>query len=112
MANGSSLQFSANSGNSKSHSNTPTPPPDPGFVYYNNNTQKFATILYISHTTDDNIDIEVFFSILSTLNDVYIQQKTLSENFVKYDITGPPTVTGGSHIAIPVSCTSFSGTGE
>jgi hypothetical protein len=117
MADGSSLQFSANSGNSnfylyKSHANTPTPPPTAGLVYYNNTIQKNATIIYISHKTDDNTDIEVFFSNLSTLNEVYIQQKTLSENFIKYNITATPTIVTGSHISIPVTYTSFGGTGE
>jgi hypothetical protein len=117
MADGSSLQYSANSGNSnfylyKSHTNTPTPPPDPGFVYYNNAVQSLATIIYISHKTDDNIDIEVFFNNLSTLNEVYLQKKTLSDNFIKYNITGLPTITTGSHIQIPVSSASFGGTGQ
>ena len=117
MADGSSLQYSANSGNSnfylyKSHTNTPTPPPTAGLVYYNNAVQKDATIIYISHKTDDNIDVEVFFNNLSTLNDVYIQQKTLSENFIKYNITATPTIVSGSHIAIPVAYISFGGTGE
>ena len=117
MADGSSLQFSANSGNSnfylyKSHANTPTPPPTAGLVYYNNTVQKDATVVYINHKTDDNIDIEVFFSNLSTLNEVYIQQKTLSENFIKYNITATPTIVTGSHISIPITYTSFGGTGE
>ena len=117
MADGSVLSQSASSGNSnfylyKSHTNTPTPPPAAGFVYYNNAIQKNATIIYISHLTEDNIDIEIFFQNLSTLNEVYIQQKTVSENFIKFNITGNPTVLTGSHIAIPVAQVSFGGTGE
>lgn len=117
MADGSVLSQSASSGNSnfylyKSHTNTPTPPPTGGFVYYNNAIQKNATIIYISHLTDDNIDIEIFFQNLSTLNEVYIQQKTVSENYIKYNITANPTVVTGSHIAIPVAQISFGGSGE
>lgn len=117
MADGSVLSQSASSGNSnfylyKSHTNTPTPPPTAGFVYYNNAIQKNATIIYISHLTEDNIDIEIFFQNLSTLNEVYIQQKILSDNFIKYNITGTPTVVTGSHISIPVAQVSFGGTGE
>ena len=49
MADGSSLQYSANSGNSnfylyKSHANTPTPPPTAGLVYYNNNDQNLLLL--------------------------------------------------------------------
>ncbi len=117
MADGSVLSQSASSGNSnfylyKSHTNTPTPPPNAGFAYYNNAIQKNATTIYISHITEDNIDIEIFFHNLSTLNEVYIQQRTASENFIKYNITGTPTVVTGSHIAIPVAQVSFGGTGE
>ena len=73
MADGSVLSQSASSGNSnfylyKSHSGAQTPPPHAGFVYYNNSVQKDATIIYISHLTEDNIDLEIFFQNLSTLN--------------------------------------------
>jgi hypothetical protein len=81
-------------------------------VYYNNAVQSLATTIYVSHLTDDNIDIEVFFVNLSQLNEVYIQQKTLSENFIRYNITGLPTITTGSNVSIPVSSTSFGGTGQ
>ena len=116
MADGSVLSQSASSGNSnfylyKSHTNTPTPPPTAGFVYYNNAIQKNATIIYISHLTEDNIDIEIFFNNLSTLNEVYIQQRTSSDNFIKYNITGTPSVVTGSHVSIPVAHISYGGTG-
>lgn len=117
MANGTSLQYSANSGNSnfylyKSHTNTPAPPPANGFVYYNNSNQSLATIIYISHLTDDVIDIEVFFNNLNQINDVYLQDKNNSINFIKYNITGTPTITINSHITIPVSVISSGGSGS
>jgi hypothetical protein len=117
MGDGSVLQYSANSGNSnfylfKSHTNTPTPPPPSGFVYYNNVNQSLATIVYISHTTDDGIDIEVFFDNISQLNDLYIQQKSVSGNYIRYSITGSPTITIGSMIAIPVAVSDSAGTGS
>jgi hypothetical protein len=116
MGDGSLLQYSANSGNSnfylyKSHTNTPVPPPTNGFVYYNNANQSLATILYISHLTDDVIDIEVFFNNINQINDVYLQDKNNSSNFIKYNITGPPTITVNSHITIPVSVITSAGTG-
>ena len=117
MGDGSVLQYSANSGNSnfylyKSHSNTPTPPPTNGFLYYNNSNQSLVTIVYISHVTDDGIDIEVFFNNISQLNDLYIQQKSISDNFIRYNITGAPTITTGSMIAIPVIKTDSAGSGS
>jgi hypothetical protein len=91
MGDGSLLQYSANSGNSnfylyKSHSNTPGAPPDAGFVVYNNSTQGSATVIYISHLTDDNIDVEIFFNNLNQINDVYLQDRNDSTNYIKYNI--------------------------
>jgi hypothetical protein len=116
MGDGSFLQYSANSGNSnfylyKSHINTPGAPPANGFVYYNNNTQGMATIIYISHLTDDNIDIEIFFNNINQINDVYLQDRNDSTNYIKYNITGPPTIVVGSYIEIPVQLIVASGTG-
>ena len=117
MGDGSLLTYSANSGNSnfylyQSHTNTPAPPPDEGFINYNNSNQSLATIIYISHITDDVIDIEVFFNNINQINDVYLQDKNNSSNFIKYNITGTPTITVGSHITIPVSVISSSGNGS
>jgi hypothetical protein len=116
MGDGSLLQYSANSGNSnfylyKSHSNTPGAPPDAGFVVYNNSTQGLATVIYISHLTDDNIDIEIFFNNINQINDVYLQDRNDSTNYIKYNITGAPTIVVGSYISIPVSLIVASGTG-
>ena len=115
MANGSTLTQSANSGNSNFYlynSNTTqniTPPS--GSVTYNNSVQSLATIIYISHRTRDNIDIEVFFKQLSTTSDVYIQDQELSENFIQYNIIGVPIITIGAQIQIPVILRNSSGTG-
>lgn len=116
MGDGSLLQYSANSGNSnfylyKSHSNTPAPPPDNGFVYYNNSNQSLTTVIYISHLTDDAIDIEVFFNNINQINDVYLQDRNTSSNYIKYNITGAPSIVVGSYISIPVSLIVAGGTG-
>jgi hypothetical protein len=116
MGDSSLLQYSANSGNSnfylyKSHINTPGAPPDPGFVVYNNNTQGMASIIYISHLTSDNIDIEIFFNNINQINDVYLQDRNESSNYIKYNITGAPTIVVGSYIQIPVQMIVASGTG-
>jgi hypothetical protein len=116
MGDGSLLQYSANSGNSnfylyKSNS-IAGPPPANGFVYYNDNPQGMATTLFISHLTADSIDIEVFFNNLNQINDVYLQDRSNSNNFIRYNITGTPTIFIGSHIQIPVIKIVSSGTGE
>ncbi len=116
MANGSSLEYSANSGNSNfylynSINNVTTPPPLSGKVGYNNANQSLATILYINHLTSDGIDIDIFFAQLTTIQDVYLQDKNSSLNFIKYNITGTPTIITNSYISIPVSYTSPNGGG-
>ena len=35
-----------------------------------------------------------------------------SENFIKYNITGTPTIVTGSYVSIPVAVISYGGTGE
>jgi hypothetical protein len=115
MADGTALTFSANSGNSNfylyDNSTSGTPTPAVGNITYNNAVQSLATIIYISHISRDNIDIEVFFSQISTLTDVYIQDQSLSENYIQYNITGTPVITINAQVAIPVTVRTSAGTG-
>jgi hypothetical protein len=65
MSDGSTLVPSANSGNSNFYlynsGTSGSTIPVNGYVTYNSGTQSSSTIIYISHVTRDNIDIEVFF---------------------------------------------------
>jgi hypothetical protein len=116
MADGTLLQQSATGGNSNFYlynniSNVMTPPPSNGQIGYNNAVQNLATILYISHRTRDAIDIEVFYNTITQLNDVYIQDQDNSINFIRYNITAPPTIVPNSYISIPVVKVLSGGTG-
>jgi hypothetical protein len=107
MADGSALQYSQNSGNSNfylydSQNGAGTPPIPNGHIKYNNVVQADATFIFISHLTSDGIDIDVFFAQITTIQDVYIQDKNNSTNFIKYNITGTPTLVLNDYIAIPV----------
>jgi hypothetical protein len=116
MGDGSALQYSANSGNSNFYLynsvTNQSPTPANGDISYNTVEQKQATEIYISHRTRDNIDIEVFFKALSTLNDVYIQDQENSDNNITYNITGPPVIVNQAQVTIPVNATSSNGTGS
>ncbi len=117
MGDGSTLTQSATSGNSNfylyvSQDTALPPPPSLGRIRYNNANQSLATIIYISHTTSDAIDIEVFFNQVNQLNDVYIQDRNNSTNFIKYNITALPTIVSNSYMSVPVSMTSYGGTGN
>jgi hypothetical protein len=117
MADGTSLQYSANSGNSNfylynSQNNTGSPPVPNGHIEYNNAVQANATVIFISHLTSDAIDIDVFFAQITTIQDVYIQDQNSSLNFIKYNITGTPTLVPNDYIAIPVLYTAPNGAGN
>ena len=117
MGDGSTLTQSANSGNSNfylytSINTSNAPPVASGNVEYNHPDQSLATIVYISHITRDNIDIEIFFQNVSTLNLLYLQDQNNSNNYIKYDITGNATIITNSYISIPVSAIESSGTGS
>lgn len=116
MADGSTLEASGNSGNSNIYlynniKNVLTPPPDIGDIIYNNINQENATEIYISHLTRDGLDIERYYNDLTDLNYVYIQDQTTSANFIKYTITGAPTIITESYISIPVIVEDKGGTG-
>jgi hypothetical protein len=117
MGDGSTLTQSATSGNSnfylyQNKDGVMTPPPLSGDLGYNNSVQANATIVYISHLTQDVIDVEVFFKQVNQLSDLYIQDKEDSTNWIKYNITALPTLNIGSYLEVPVSMASYGGTGN
>jgi hypothetical protein len=115
MADGSTLTQSANSGNSNFYlynsGTSRSPTPVSGYLTYNNVLQNISTMIYISHKTSDNIDIDIFFKQLSTLSDVYIQDREVSEFFIQFNISGPPVITTNAQVAIPVTVSSSGTTG-
>ena len=117
MGDGSTLTQSATSGNSNFYlyDNTNSvvdTTPVSGEVIINSLTNTTATIVYISHVTRDNIDVEVFWKFVNTLTELYLQDQSLSTNYVQYNITAAPTITVGDKIAIPVAVVNSAGTGS
>jgi hypothetical protein len=117
LADGTTITQSANSGNSNFYLYTSintsfAPPITAGNVEYNNADQSLATFVYISHLTRDNIDIEVFFQNVSTLNILYLQDQNVSTNYIRYDITGSPTIVANFYISVPVLVIDSGGTGS
>jgi hypothetical protein len=117
MADGSTLTQSASGGNSNvylytSKNGAGGPPTPSGTIEYNNAVQGSATVIWISPTTRDGINIEVFFSFITTISQIYLQDQLLSTNYIKYSVTGVPTpIAGTTGIAIPVVAASSGGTG-
>ena len=85
--------------------------PAAGEVIINSLVNTTATIVYISHVTRDNIDVDVFWKFVNTLTELYLQDQNLSTNFIQYNITAPPTITVGGKIAIPIAVVNSAGTG-
>jgi hypothetical protein len=67
-------------------------------------------MIYISHKTRDNIDIEVYFKQITTITDVYIQDENSSANFIQFNIIGTPIITIEAQVAIPVLVRGTPGT--
>ena len=117
LADGTTITQSANSGNSNfylytSHGGISVPPPATGQIAYNNANQSLATEIYIDHITSDNIDIEIFFQNITTLTDVYIQDKNDSTNFIRYNVIAPPTILINQYVLIPVAVLTSGGSGS
>jgi hypothetical protein len=117
MGDGSTLTQSATSGNSNFYlydntNSTTDSTPVSGEVIINSLVNTTATIVYISHVTRDNIDIEVFWKFVNTLTELYLQDQSLSTNYIQYNITSAPTITVGDKIAIPVAVVNSAGTGS
>jgi hypothetical protein len=117
MANGTTLTQSAQPGQSNYYlynNITDITAPIGGQVTYNNSAQGFAAFVYISHLTRAGVDIDVFLASVNVLNDLYIQDEADSVNFIKYNITGPPTpvVTNPGFYSIPVSMITSGGNGN
>jgi hypothetical protein len=115
MANGSTLTQSANSGNSNyylyNNNTSLNPIPPIGAITFDTATQNTATMIYISHRTRDNVDIEVFFKQISTLTDIYIQDQETSLNYIQYNVLSAPVITSEAQVAISVNLSIGAGTG-
>jgi len=89
--------------------------PSNGRVQWNNATQISATVLDISHLTDDNLDIDIFLALLSVGQNITIQDRNVSNNYQTWVVTGTPTNfnagTSTSYWQYPVSLVSSGGTG-
>lgn len=84
--------------------------PGDGCVLWNNATQVLATDLIFSHITDDNLDIDRFFTFLTTGDTIILQDANDSQNYQQWTIAGTPVNTNGgtatSYWTIPVSLQS------
>ena len=89
--------------------------PGDGHIIWNTATQTSATVISISHLTDENIDIDIFLAQLIPTENITIQDQNASSNYQIWRITGAPTNinpgTSTSYWTLPVTLVSSNGTG-
>jgi collagen type VII alpha len=85
--------------------------PGAGNVIWNSSTQNSATQLNVSHLTADNVDIDVFLSLLTVTETILIQDSSDSNNYQEWTITGTPSTVTNSYWMYPVTLTASGGTG-
>ena len=83
--------------------NTQAEPPTDHQIIWNNATQINSTILYIDHLTRDNIDIDVFLALITTGDNLIIQDENNSDNYQKWLVSGTSTITPNDYISVPVT---------
>jgi hypothetical protein len=89
--------------------------PGDGDILWNNATQTSATQINVSHLTDNNIDVDIFLSLLTVGEQIIIQSQTSSSSYQTWTISGTPTnVNPGaanSYWTYPVTLSASGGAG-
>ena len=92
-----------------------SPPIASGYIEWNTNSQTSASIIYVSHIDNNNNDVEVLLGSLNSNNVLIIQDKTNSNNYQKWSITGVSVVTNSYityNVSLIISTHSFSNNNE
>ena len=83
--------------------NSQTPPPNNSQIMWNNATQISSTIIYVSHLTRDNVDIDVFLALIKTGDSLILQDENNSNNYQKWTVNNTPTIIPNNYVSIPVT---------
>lgn len=77
-------------------SNTISTSGDPGVgnLSWDNLTQTSANSIYVNMTTQANVDIDLFLSLISVGTSLYIQDTTISNNYQEWQVSGIPVQFG------------------
>jgi hypothetical protein len=79
-------------------------------IRYNNATQISATQLFISDITEDNIDVDLFLSLIKQGSALVIQDRDDHLNYQTYEVSGTPTFASDTW-TFPVTFKDSGGTG-
>ena len=83
--------------------------PGAGNIIWNNVDQLISTQINVSHLTTDDIDVDVFLSLLKSGDTIIIQDANDSDNYITYTVNGAETVHPNSYVEIPVTCSGSGG---
>jgi len=79
---------------------------DPGtghILWVGGNQNTSPGVLNISHKTDKHIDIDIFLALFKENDILILQDRSNSNNYQKWLITGPITIIPNSYIQVPVT---------
>jgi hypothetical protein len=85
--------------------------PGANYLIWDNLTQTSANQITLSHLTADNVDIDVFLSLIETGNVLIIQDEGNSNNYQKFEVSSSITVFPNSYVEVPSTFMTASGTG-
>jgi hypothetical protein len=86
--------------------------PTNGTLYWNNATQINSSVVNISHITATTEDIDLFLNLISQGNQFIIQDRSNSNSFQKWQVSGTPVNIPNSYIELPVTLISSGGNGS
>jgi len=95
----------------QSSTDTTVPPSISQHVQYNNSVQPSATIVWINHITDDNIDIDFYLAQIGLGDILYFQDRNDSTNWIKYAVTSV-TIIPNDYVTYGVTYVNSEGTGS
>lgn len=114
MADGSVLQASGTNSNATMHffkvEYGTTEPPGSGNIKFNTTSNPSATKIWISHLTSDGVDVDAFLQLITNLSVIFIQDSSLSDNYVKYKAVS--RVVGPTYTTVTVVYLESAGTGS
>lgn len=82
-----------------------------GDVYWNNATQTSATVIALSHITDDGTDVDLWIDQIATGDTLIIQDQNDSTNYQTWQCSGAVVVHPNSYVEVPVTLVTSAGTG-
>jgi hypothetical protein len=73
---------------------------------WNNAVQASASVIYASHLTSGNIDVDIFLALMRSGDRLILQDQNNSNNVQIWTLTADPTIIPNTYVSFPVSLVS------